>query len=139
MRYGFSLLGSGTTPYVEHCLPNIPHSSSGIVYRDGEQVIIINPEDFSVHLGGETTQVTLSPSTVTRIDIGLTKRRSMAITNTSTGITVYIGFRSNITTTGSNGGFPLLPQQSITIDCKNIIRIYAIASVAATLGILEVA
>lgn len=135
-RQGFSLIGSGTLLFLYGQLPDIPSSDlEAIQVRDGSTCIIINPEDFSVHYGGETQQVILSPGVVARVDIGIAGRRAVKITNTSSSVIAYIGFRDTITI---SDGDALLPYTSISIDCKNTIRIYAICTSSVTLTVMEV-
>ena len=135
-RPSFSLIGSGTLPFLNGQFPDVPSTDlEDIQVRDGSQCILINPEDFSVHYGGDTTQVVLTPNVVQRVDLGIPGRRAIKITNINQSAIVYIGFKNNITT--SNGD-ALLPYTSISIDCKNTIKIYAICSTSVTLTVMEV-
>lgn len=134
-RQGFSHLGSGTVPYIED-LQN--HDDPTKRYRDGSQVIVVNPEDFSVFRNGDCYQVSLSASTVTRLDKGLENRRAVAIANLSSTETIYVGFDNTVSVTGANGGFPIFPQTSISLDATNRIAIYGISASAVDVSIMEV-
>lgn len=137
MRVGFSQLGSGTVAYTNDVLTNIPaQTPNGIVYRDGMQIILVNPEDSSVHRGLETRQITLSAGVAARIDIGMPYRRAVAITNTSTNGTLYIGPTASVTT---GTGHAVLKGSSIAFDMKNLVPIYGISSIDLTVTCIEVA
>lgn len=132
-RFAFSHLASGTVPYVySHWVP--PQSTGDIVYRDGDQVILINPQDLSVYLSGATKQVSVGTSVI-RLDSGITGRRSMAVANLSSTVTLFIGFSSSVTT---STGFPVFPQSSIAVDCTNIYNVYGIAASTITAAVMEV-
>ena len=138
-----SVPGSGTVWSMKDYLPGgINYGVQGrpqLTYRDAEAVAIVNPEDFSAWMGpGSTHQITLAPSTATRLDNGVANRRSVAIANASTTETIYVGFNDSITITGATGGFPVFPLTTITINCTNRYHIYAIASSTITVGIMEV-
>jgi len=135
-RQGFSHLGSGTVPYIEE-LQNHPDPNQR--HRDGSQVIVVNPEDFSVFRNGDCYQVTLAPSTATRLDKGLENRRAVAIANLSSTETIYVGFDDTVSLAGGNGGFPIFPQTSISLDATNRISIYAIAGSTLDVSVMEVA
>ena len=135
-----SHIGSGLLPFLGGGkFPNVPGTDeTDIQTLDGQPVVIINPEEFSIHSFGDTTQVSLTANTVSRVDIGTAGRRAVKITNPSSTVTIYIGFRSNITISGSTGGDALPPLSSISINCKNTLKIYAIASSNAVVTIMEV-
>ena len=135
-RQGFSHLGSGTVPYIEDLQNNDDPSKR---YRDGSQVIVVNPEDFSVFRNGDCYQVSLASSTATRLDKGLENRRAVAIANLSSTETIYVGFNDTVSLTGVNGGFPIFPQTSISLDATNRMSIYAISASALDVSVMEVA
>lgn len=139
----FSHLGSGTIPQIlpylhgEHLYGQT--YGTNLTNRNADAVAIMNPEDFSAWMGpGSTRQITLVPSTATRLDSGVVHRRSVAIANTSTTETLYVGFTDSITLTGVTGGFPLFPLTTITLNCTNRYQVYGIAGSALVIGIMEV-
>lgn len=138
----FSVLGSGCTPYLyNHRVPlqDLSGTDDGspeqLVWRKGEQVAVINYEDNSVHVSGVTRQVSVGTS-ATRIDVGLTFRRAVAIVNTNATDTLYVGFSPGVTT---SNGFQLLPNTSLSIDATNILSIYGIAAATILVGVMECA
>jgi len=138
----FSWPGSGTIPQIVNSLPGgYDRGNRGAVrYRDADAVAIMNPEDLSAWMGpGSTRQVTLTPSTAERVDSGVEHRRSVAVANTSTTETIYVGFSDSITLTGATGGFPVFPQQTITLNCTNRYQVFAICGSAVVVGVMEVA
>lgn len=136
--------GSGTVPSL---LPYLPGGhkynqpiTEGLTYLDAEPTAIMNPEDLSAFRGGGDTQiVALSAGAAARLDKGVGDRRAVAIINTHETATLYIGFRDTITTTpGALGGWPVLPQTAISIDCTNRYKIWGISTVDIVVGVMEI-
>lgn len=133
-----SVLGSGTVPFT--LAQPVPIPGDSLVYRQGDNVVVINPEDFSVHRDATTQLVNVSTSVI-RIDKGLTNRRAVAIANTHESAILYIGFSDNITTSaGSTGAWTLFGRNSMSIDCSNRIHIYAVTTGSTILAsVMEIA
>lgn len=134
VRYSFTVPGSGSVPYIM----NQPGSGSvpeGIlVARDGANSIVLNPEDFSAYRGGNTRQVSVSGMAV-RLDNALIFRRSLAISNMSTGTDIFIGFTPTVTITT---GYPVHAGREISIDMNNLLGLWSItAGSSVTVAILE--
>ena len=135
----YSVLGSGSVPLnYRHSVPpqnatNAPPTD--VIFRKGQEVVIINPEDFSAHIDGGTKQTAVA-GTAVRVDIGRTYRRAVALKNMSSTETVFIGFTAAVTI---STGFPLFGREGITLDATNILNLYAItAGPSATVAALEV-
>ncbi len=138
-RLGFAHLGSGCVPYI-NLSPSVqptPHSNQGDVLfgRDGEQVIIINPEDFSVFRNGITKQVTLTANVAQKLDVSLENRRAIAIVNLDATAVLYMGFHSEVTV---NNGWPIFAQMPLSINCSNKLNIYGVCASNITVGVMEV-
>ena len=116
-----------------------PHSSAGDVLfgRDGEQVVIINPEDFSCYRNGVTKQITLTGgAAAAKLDVSLENRRAIAIANLNSTAVLYIGFHSEVTV---SNGWPIFAQTSLSINCSNKLKVYGVSASNITVGIMEVA
>lgn len=138
-RESTSHFGSGTVCYT---FPGpsgqpTPHPSQGDVLfgRDGQNAIIINPEDFSCYRNGITKQVSLTAGAVSKLDVSLENRRAIAISNIDSTTTLYIGFHEGLTV---SNGWPIFPQTSLSINCSNKLQVYGVSASNITVGIMEV-
>lgn len=121
-----SIIGSGTTPLILS-FPVPYQDPSGIppknvVYRHGQNAVIINLEDTAVWLGGYTKQLNVG-GTAVRLDDGVEYRRAIAIKNASSTDDLVIGFSGTVTTTT---GYILFPKESISLDAKNLLSVWGI-------------
>ena len=140
-RDGFAHLGSGTVPYTSPgpSGQSTPHSSEGDVLfgRDGEQIVIVNPEDFSCYRNGVTKQVTLTGgAAATKLDVSLENRRAIAIANTHATAVLYIGFHPEVTI---SNGWPIFASTSLSINCSSKLLVYGVSASNITASIMEVA
>ena len=138
-RESSSHLGSGTICYM-YPGPSgqpTPHSSAGDVLfnRDGTNMIILNPEDFSVYRNAITRQVSLIANIAAKLDASLENRRAVAISNLDSTTTLFIGFHSELTI---SNGYPVFPQSSVSINCGNKIQVYGVSAANITVGVMEV-
>jgi hypothetical protein len=90
----------------------VPNARDSLRNRRAESVAIINPSDFSVGIGGRTTQVTVGISAVQILPSPLEFRRALVIHNDGASI-VYLGFTAAVT---AADGFPLANGEKIAID-----------------------
>lgn len=137
VRYSMATITSGTQNYLLGYPSPAPEGL--LSYRDGVNQIIANWPDASAFRLGDTTQVTLNSSTATRIDIPIIGRRAIALCNLHDSETIWIGFRSNLTSSGATGGFPLFPHEKVSLDLSAHVSIYGITtSVDANIAIIEI-
>ena len=139
-RESSSHLGSGCVPYM-YPGPSgqiTPHPSEGDVLfnRDGQNIIILNPEDFSVFRNGITKQVSLTAGVASKLDVSLENRRAIAIANIDTAATLYIGFHPEVTV---SNGWPIFASTSLSINCSNKLQVYGVSASNIIVGIMEVA
>lgn len=138
-RESSSHLGSGTTPYIFSgpSGQTTPHASEGDVLfnRDGQNIIVLNPEDFSVFRNGITKQVSLTANVVSKLDSSLENRRAVAIANLNSTSTLFIGFHPEVTV---NNGWPIFAQTSLSLNCSNKLQIYGVCVANIKVGTLEV-
>jgi len=133
-------LGSGTIPYI-YPGPSgqtTPHPSAGDVLfnRDGQNIIVLNPEDFSVFRNGVTKQVALTGgAAAAKLDVSLENRRAIAIANTHATAVLYIGFHPEVTI---SSGWPIFASTSLSINCSNKLNIYGVSASTLKVGIMEV-
>ena len=140
-RLAASHLGSGTVPYI---LPGAsgqttPHGSEGDVLfnREGESIIIVNPEDFSCYRNGVTKQIALTGgAAAAKLDVSLENRRAIAIANTHATAVLYIGFHPEVTI---SNGWPIFASTSLSINCSNKLQVYGVSASNITVGVMEVA
>jgi len=140
-RQSSSHLGSGCVPYIYPGPSGQPteHSSAGDVLfnRDGDNVIILNPEDFSIFRNGITKQVSLTGgAAAAKLDVSLENRRAIAIANTHATAVLYIGFHPEVTV---SNGWPIFAQTSISINAGNKIQVYGVSALNITTCVMEVA
>lgn len=140
-RESSSHLGSGCVPYI-YPGPSgqtTPHSSAGDVLfnRDGQNIIILNPEDFSIFRNGVTKQISLTAGAAAiKLDVSLENRRAIAIVNLDSTAVLYIGFHSEVTI---SNGWPIFAQTPLSINCSNKLQVYGVSASNITVGIMEVA
>ena len=139
-RQSFSHLSSGTVPFI---MPGpsgqpIPHPSEGDVLasRDGDNVVIINPSDFSCYRNGITKQVSLTANIVSKLDSSLEGRRAIAIVNLNSTSTLFIGFHPEVTV---SNGWPVFAQTSLSINCSNKLLVYGVSASSIIVSVMEVA
>jgi len=121
--------GEGTFP--------VPNARDSLRNRRADSVAILNPSDFSVGIGGRTTQVTVSTSAVEILPSPLEFRRALVIHNDGTSV-VYMGFTSAVT---AGNGFPLASSEKIAIDMVGNpnMRIWLISAGTSDIRLMELA
>jgi len=129
--------GSGTFPYmqtspvVEATAASIPFGTIPVGSKRkgnahaGEGVVILNPEDFSVHLGLRSSAVSVGTSAIALPPDSFINRRALVIHNISGNNTIYIGDQ-NVTTAN---GLPIVAGEKIAIDIQGHqnVKVYAIS------------
>ncbi len=132
-------LGSGTVPYIYPGPSGQPtaHGSQGDVLfnRDGQNVIILNPEDFSIFRNGVIKQVSLTANIVSKLDVSLENRRAIAIANLDSTATLFISFHNGLTITN---GWPIFAKTSISINAGNKIQVYGVSASSIIVSVMEV-
>jgi hypothetical protein len=128
------IIGSGLNPPKL----NVPFNfRSKERHLRGTDVVVINPEDSSVGIGGAITQVTVNTTAMKLPTTPLKYRRSLAIRNCNTGSgTVYLGFAPSIVVAD---GYPLDPGESFPMQINGAIEVWGIADVDVDVRIIEVA
>ena len=139
-RESSSHLGSGCVPYV-YPGPSgqpTPHPSEGDVLfnRDGQNIIVLNPEDFSCYRNGITKQVSLTANVAAKLDVSLENRRAIAIANIDSTAVLYIGFHPEVTV---SNGWPIFANTSLSINCSNKLLVYGVSASSIIVSIMEVA
>lgn len=139
-----TVIGSGTIPHIQsgpaHDLAPgqfpVPSPRDSLRNRQGDGVVVLNPEDFSVSIGIRPQAITVTTSATPLPSNPLEYRRALAIHNNSS-ITIYIGDQ-NVTV---SNGFPLVAGEKIALDIANVpnVTVYAVAASSAEVRILEVA
>lgn len=140
------VLGSGTTANLQPQSPlyafaqdtfPVPNARDSLRNRRADAVAVVNPADFSVSIGGRTTQITIGGSPQEILLSPLEFRRALVIHNNGGG-TVYMGFTSAVTT---SDGFPLVTNEKIAIDmCGNPnMRVWLISDSSSDVRLLELA
>jgi hypothetical protein len=128
---GTVIVGSGIQPLKKQLPVN---EVSQERHLRGTQVVLLNPEDSSAGGSGVTTKVIVSTVSTKLPPVPMQKRRAIALFNTDTTATLYIGFDSGVTTAT---GWPVPPSTSLPIDLNPEVEIYGIASSAIDIRILE--
>lgn len=137
--------GSGTIPHVqsgpaldlaEGMFP-VPDLKKDLNSRTGTGAVILNPEDFSVHVGLRTQAITVETTAIPIPSNPLEYRRALVIHNTNASSDVFIG-GSNVT---AANGLPLKPNEKIAIDIGGNpnVTVYAISGGSVEIRILELA
>jgi hypothetical protein len=113
----------------------VPNARDSLRNRRADAVAIVNPADFSVSIGGRTTQVSIGGVATEILPSPLEARRSLAIHNNG-GDTVYMGFTAAVTTAD---GFPLTTNEKIAIDMTGNpnMRIWLVSDGASDVRLLE--
>ena len=129
--------GSGTFPYfqtspaVEATVAEIPVGTIPIGGKQqsninsGDGVVVLNPEDFSIHLGLRSRSVSIGTTAVALPPDSFINRRALVIHNLTGNNTIYIG-ASDVTTAN---GLPLVAGEKIAIDIQGHqnVKVYAIS------------
>lgn len=137
-------IGSGTLPHVGPSFPPLQSEYPSSRYpvennrdslrgRIGNSVVLINPEDFSVHIGIRDQSLSVTSSAAPLPSVPFEYRRSLTITNMGPGV-LYIG-ASGVTT---SRGTPLFVNEKIAIDNQNLV-VYGISDSTSDVRILELA
>ncbi len=136
LRYSSVILGSGSIPFLMK-QPTPPPADNGLWHQDGANVVITNPENFSLYRGSADPRQIDVAGTAIRLDVGLIYRRTLALSNMSTGTDIFIGFNDtvNITT-----GYPIHGGREISIDMTNLLGVWAItAGSTVRVAVMELA
>lgn len=140
-------IGSGTLPHIGPILPSIsgqfpegtypvPNVRDDLKTLLGSAVVVVNPEDFSVHIGLQQRRVTVSTTAQALPGTPLENRRAIVIHNNGPNV-LYIG-RAGVLTTD---GLPLADGEKIAIDIQGHggMTIYGISTGTTDVRILELA
>lgn len=140
-------IGSGLLPHVGPALSFIsghfpegtypvPAARDGLRTLEGQATVIINPEDFSVHLGLRQQAISVETSAVGLPTASFENRRALVIHNDGPN-TLYIG-GSDVTVAN---GFPLVEGEKISIAIQGHggVVVYGIAAATTDVRILELA
>jgi hypothetical protein len=139
-------IGSGTLPHVGPLYPPISASfpegrypvvgGSELRSIRGSASVILNPEDFSIHVGLRQQAVAVSTSAVALPAVPYPYRRALVIHNAGPG-TLYIG-SSNVSTAN---GFPLALNEKIAVDIQGHdgVTIYGVSDSSVDARIIEFA
>lgn len=143
-REAFATIGSGTVPHkgygpAHSFTPGAyPGASSknDLRVRQGDQVIMINPEDFSVSIGLRSQSITVGTSATPLPVNPLEYRRALVVHNNSAS-TIFLG-DSTVTT---NSGLPIAAGEKIAFDIQNNpnVVVYAVAGSSVDVRIMELA
>ena len=141
-----SVVGSGTLPafglhpaladdITQDRYPRVNNRNAPEARR-GLGTVVVNPEDFSVHLGLGQQNITVMGTAVLLPPSPLEFRRALVIHNNGADI-LYIG-GANVTT---SNGFPLAANEKIAIDIQgnNSVRVYGVSGGSSDVRILELA
>jgi hypothetical protein len=141
----FVTIGSGLLPHVGPSFPTIsgqfsegtypvPNSTDNLRTLQGMATVVINPEDFSVHIGLSQQAISVGTSVTPLPLAAFENRRALVIHNNGPNI-LYIG-ASNVTT---SNGFPLAVDEKIAIMVQghNGVTVYGISSATTDVRILE--
>ena len=140
------VVGSGTVPNLQPLSPlyafgdgrfPVPNARDSVRNRRADAVAVVNPSDFSVNIGGRTTQVTIGGTATEILSSPLEFRRALVIHNNGPS-TVYFGFSSAVTT---SDGFPLATSEKIAIDMAGNpnMRMWLISDSSSDIRLLELA
>lgn len=143
-RDSTTTIGSGTVPHLaaspaldisSDTFP-IPSQRAALNTRFGDNVVMINIEDFSVFIGMNQQAISVTSSAVPLPTNALKFRRALVIHNNGSS-TLYIG-GSNLTVAN---GFPLAANEKISIDIQNNenVTVYGISAGTSDVRILELA
>lgn len=143
MAHEFTVtLGSGTIPHVQSspvldlddgAYP-VPKIAENLNSRTGTGAVILNPEDFSVHVDVRAQSITVGASATPLPASPLEYRRALLIHNAG-NTDIFIG--DSTVTTGN--GMPLSSGEKVAFDIGGNpnVTIYAIAATDTDVRILE--
>lgn len=140
-----AILGSGCTPNLAEApayniTPGtfpVPDQRNSLRNRQGEGIVVLNPENFSVSIGLRQQAIAVPGGTGIPLPAApLENRRSLVLHNVGPGI-LYLGL-INVTT---SDGFPIAVNEKIAIDCQGTpnITIYGVSDSTCDVRILELA
>lgn len=141
-KEAFATMGSGTVPHMGYgpaynfapgAYPGA-NSKDSLRVRQGDQVIMINPEDFSVSIGLRSQAVTVGTSATPLPVDPLEYRRALVVHNNGNS-TIFLG-DSTVTI---NSGLPLAAGEKIAFDIQNNpnVVVYAVAGSNTDVRIME--
>lgn len=142
--YG-SVIGSGTTPLVSYAPPYaipdntfpVPDQRTSLRTRQGEGVVVLNPENLSVSIGLRQQAILVPGGTGIALPASpLENRRALVLHNAGPG-TLYIGL-ANVSTAD---GFPIAVNEKIAIDCQGTpnVTLYGVSDSTCDVRVLEFA
>lgn len=140
-----AVIGSGTTPNVAHAPPYgitpgtypVPDQRTNLRNRQGDGVVVLNPENFSISIGLNHQAIAVSSVTgVALPTLPLENRRAIVLHNIGPG-TLYIG----LSTVTILNGFPIGVGEKIAIDSQGTpnVTLYGVSDSACEVRILELA
>lgn len=139
-----AVIGSGTTPNVAHAPPYsipqntypIPDQRTNLRNRQGDGVVVLNPENASVSIGLRQSTLAVTSSAVSLTASPLENRRALVIYNAGPS-TLYIG-SSTVTTAN---GMPIAVGEKIAFDIQGTpnVEIYGVSDASSDVRIMELA
>ena len=126
------ILGSGINPLKKDVVRNM----RGDAVLRGTATVLLNPEDGSAGRSGLVSAATVETTAIKLPTEPLPHRRAIAIFNTSSSETLYIGFDSSVTT---STGWPVPANTSLPMDFNAEIELYGISGSSIDVRIMEVA
>lgn len=140
-----TIIGSGTTPNVAQSPPYsitpgtypIPSQRDSLRNRQGDGIVVLNPENFSVSIGLSHQAILVPGGTgVALPTTPLENRRALVLHNVGPGI-LYIGL-VNVTT---SDGFPIDVGEKIAIDVQGTpnVTLWGVSDSTSDVRILEFA
>lgn len=130
-REGHVVVGSGLRPNITGMCEN---SNTGKKYMTGQNVAVINPEDFSAGGLFQTTQISIGVIATQITPLPLEYRRSVAVRNTSTTTTLYLGETNGVTIAN---GFPIEPGEVFQADITSNVQLWGIAGSVVDVRVIE--
>lgn len=138
-----TVIGSGTTPHVSYAPPYaipdntypIPDQRTQLRARQGEGVVVLNPENFSVSIGLRQQAILVPGGTGVALPLTpLENRRALVLHNAGPG-TLYIGL-VNVSTAD---GFPIAAGEKISIDAQGTpnVTVYGVSDSTCDVRVLE--
>lgn len=140
-------IGSGTLPHIGPLLPSIsgqfpdgtypiPDTKRSLKTLLGQAVVVINPEDFSVHMGIRQQAVSVSTAATPLPAVHMENRRALVVHNAGPN-TLYVG--GNDVTTAN--GFPIADGEKISIMIQGHggMSVFGISTGVTDVRILELA
>ena len=137
-----AVIGSGYTPNVAQSIPYgiavgtypVPDQRTNLRNRQGEGIVVLNPENFSVSIGLLNQAVAVGAIAVALPASPLENRRALVLHNVGPGI-LYIGLSSVSTA----NGFALAVGEKIAIDCQGTpnVTLYGVSDSSSDVRVLE--